>query len=506
MGTKSTASTKPFIQYARVSRYGRRKKSDTITVPEQVRTMRELASSEGVELYPDVYEDGNRSGGNLDRTEFQRAIAMVESGEAGGIVVAKLDRFSRDTADFLAVLGQVEAAGGRLICGDGNVSLQSGSDAFTATVRVAAATFERTQRKEDMQRSVRNAIDRGVHLACPFGYRRNLLNGHKTNEDLDGRALVPDEREAPIVVQMFEMRADGHSWHAIAAKLNEGNVMPRPYRRHEQVIESRWRGNSINAMVSNETYLGHAYSGEHRHENAHLPLVSRELFARANRMKGTKPNKPEEGYLLTGLCRCATCGYVMVHTRNNGVRYYQCSGKSGQGQCAERAYANAEQIEALALSTFKAEFVALVAEGHALDSDVADHADVLKVKQDDLRNVMSARARLGDMTGAEAEVANELVDEARLAVRHAEQALLKARHRARGVDLPHDLNEDTIDNAPIPDARHLLASVYAAFVVSPARRWREPASERTRILGRDESPDNNIALIGFVRGLAAVVA
>ena len=142
--------------------------------------MRSLAKAEGVGLTDELFKDEDRSGGSLDRPEFQRALGLVRSGKLGGIAVAKLDRFSRDTEDFLITLREIEALGGRLLCGDGAVSLQNGTDTFIATVRMAAATLERDQRGEDLKGSVRNAIERGHHLSAPFGYRKAHGKGSGT--------------------------------------------------------------------------------------------------------------------------------------------------------------------------------------------------------------------------------------------------------------------------------------------------------------------------------------
>ncbi|HTX09935.1 MAG TPA: recombinase family protein, partial [Solirubrobacteraceae bacterium] len=281
----------PFARYARVSRVGGRSGEGYISIPEQDRKMKALAKTEGVPLTEELFKDEDRSGANLDRPEFQRALGLIRDGKLGGIAVAKLDRFSRDTEDFLTTLREIEQLGGRLLCGDGAVSLQNGTDTFIATVRVAAAALERDQRREDLKKSVRNALDRGVHLAAPYGYRKR---------DGRGSPLEPEPDEAAVVVEMFELRAAGWTWPKIASKLNADGHRPRPYRRWVEVDgvkteewrQARWTPKGVRQMVMNEVYLGVAFNGEHRTPGAHDPIVGAELFAAARRAKGVKPQGP----------------------------------------------------------------------------------------------------------------------------------------------------------------------------------------------------------------------
>src|ERR1700755_2442831 len=94
-------STRPFIPYVRVSRMGGRAGDGFISVQEQMRTNQQAAQAAGVPLMAEPFEDKDRSGGNLNREELQRALRLIQDGKAGGLVVATLDRFSRDAVEAL---------------------------------------------------------------------------------------------------------------------------------------------------------------------------------------------------------------------------------------------------------------------------------------------------------------------------------------------------------------------------------------------------------------------
>jgi DNA invertase Pin-like site-specific DNA recombinase len=44
--------------------------------------------------------DKGKSGKDMNRPELERALSLVRSGQAGGIIVSKLDRLSRSFLDF----------------------------------------------------------------------------------------------------------------------------------------------------------------------------------------------------------------------------------------------------------------------------------------------------------------------------------------------------------------------------------------------------------------------
>ncbi len=60
----------------------------------------------------DVARDEGHSGKNLDRPALHHALQQIAAGEAGGLIVAKLDRASRSVVDFgqLLVLDVHDAA------------------------------------------------------------------------------------------------------------------------------------------------------------------------------------------------------------------------------------------------------------------------------------------------------------------------------------------------------------------------------------------------------------
>src|SRR4051794_19728870 len=85
---------RPIDGYIRVSRVGDRSGESYISPDVQRRAIEVWAAERGVELVMNEPEE-NVSGATMDRPVFNRIMARIRSGESGGVVVYKLDRFAR---------------------------------------------------------------------------------------------------------------------------------------------------------------------------------------------------------------------------------------------------------------------------------------------------------------------------------------------------------------------------------------------------------------------------
>jgi DNA invertase Pin-like site-specific DNA recombinase len=62
-----------------------------------------------------IFEELDQSGARDDRPKLATAIARVEAGQSGGLVVSELDRFGRSLVDGLAAIERLQAAGGTFV-------------------------------------------------------------------------------------------------------------------------------------------------------------------------------------------------------------------------------------------------------------------------------------------------------------------------------------------------------------------------------------------------------
>jgi len=125
------------------------------------------AARRGWELVA-IYEDAAASGKSLNgRPGLQSALMAIEGGEAGALVVAKLDRLSRSLLDFAGLMDRSKRRGWSLVALDLGVDTTTPQGEVMASVLAAFAQFERRligQRTKDALAERRAA---GVRLGRP---------------------------------------------------------------------------------------------------------------------------------------------------------------------------------------------------------------------------------------------------------------------------------------------------------------------------------------------------
>ncbi len=66
---------------------------------------------EGWACLPQAYDDGGRSGGNLERPALQQLLAEIREDKVDVVVVYKIDRLTRSLADFAKIVEIFDAKG-----------------------------------------------------------------------------------------------------------------------------------------------------------------------------------------------------------------------------------------------------------------------------------------------------------------------------------------------------------------------------------------------------------
>jgi DNA invertase Pin-like site-specific DNA recombinase len=105
------------LGYIRVSQVKGRK-GDSFISPDVQRERIVAQAKAGGHTITEWIDDLDEPGSRYTRPGFQHALELVESGDADGIVVARLDRFSRSVTDAAKALERIEAADGVLIAAD----------------------------------------------------------------------------------------------------------------------------------------------------------------------------------------------------------------------------------------------------------------------------------------------------------------------------------------------------------------------------------------------------
>lgn len=411
-------------------------------------------------------QDLDVSGAKVDRPGLEAALQAVERGEADGVAVAKLDRLARSVIGVAKIAERLNDAGGVIVAVDVGLDSSTPVGKMMRNMLAVLAEFELDRIRENWKDASSRAVARGVHAGRipPFGY----VKGD------DGR-LVADADAAPLVREVFEMRARGEPWKDIARMLDE-----RAAR-----AEGVWPWQTIATMVGRRTYLGEAFTGDTVNASAHEALVDRDLWERA---QPSYPRPPSRGggALLAGIIRCAGCGYTMTRAGDGARGYinYRCRARHAGGVCPEPA-----RISTLRADQFVAErFLRWAADIAGRDSERSAEADRAIATVEDAEAELAAYrdASLVSVIGEQAfreglELRAARVNEARA---HAAQLRRSSVALLGRLDIREEWPRLTDD-----ERRPLLAAgIDAVFVRRAHLAGRAPFEHRVWICMSGEAP------------------
>jgi DNA invertase Pin-like site-specific DNA recombinase len=149
----------------------------------------------------EAFTDAGLSGRSISgRPGLDGALRAVRTGEAGTLIVAKLDRLSRSLLDFAHLMADAQRTGYNLVALDLGVDLSQPAGEFLASVLASAAQWERRISSQRTKDALAVKRSEGVVL----GRRPSLA--------------------ADTVALIVSMRTSGKSVRAIADHLNAARV------------------------------------------------------------------------------------------------------------------------------------------------------------------------------------------------------------------------------------------------------------------------------------------
>jgi site-specific DNA recombinase len=303
---------------------------------------------EGWTALPDRYDDGNFSGGTMDRPALRRLLADVAAGHVNCIVVYKIDRLSRSLLDFAKIIDLLERHGVALVAVTQRLDSSTSIGRLTLNMLLSFAQFERELVSERTRDKIRAAKRRGKWCGGTplYGY------------DIVEKRLVVNETEARRAREAFRIYLDTGSLIATAQEMNQrGWTTKETMSKTGPRGAKPWNKGVLHGLLTNPTLVGRvvtdgkAYPGEHEAiiDEATWEAVQDRLAA--NAVAGSSGERRHSCALLAGILKCDLCGSSMTptHCKKGPRRYhfYACSKRQKGGKRACRApYVSAPKIEA----------------------------------------------------------------------------------------------------------------------------------------------------------------
>ncbi len=299
-----------------------------LSIEAQLSELRSLAKREGLEIAEEFVE--KKSAKIPGRLLFNDMMSRIGRGEAQGIICWKIDRLARNPVDGGQVQWLLQQG---VICHiqTHDRSHYPNDNVLMMSVELGMANEYIRQLSANTARGLRQKARTGVYPGlAPIGY----LNDPRT------KTIRVHKKNAKLVQELFEQYAIGKvSLDDLTAWLEKSGTMSKGNRR---IHISR-----VSFILQNPFYYGHfRYAGE-THEGTHTPIISKELFDRANtvlRSRGRTLATKAVPSPYTGLLRCGGCGMAITaevkekHQKNGNIHhytYYRCTRKSKTQKCAE---------------------------------------------------------------------------------------------------------------------------------------------------------------------------
>ena len=198
------------IGYARVSTDEQAKSG--LGLEAQIAKIRSYADLFELTVTEIVIDDGI-SGKNLKRPGLIKAIRAIKAGDAEGMLVAKLDRLTRNVAD-LGTLVQNVFDKAELYSVSEQINTKNAAGRLVLNVLVSVAQWERETICERTSDALQAKKARGEKTGgnVPFGFE--VVNGK----------LIENVEEQAVISKIRELRANGLSLRKIAEKSNDEGI------------------------------------------------------------------------------------------------------------------------------------------------------------------------------------------------------------------------------------------------------------------------------------------
>lgn len=322
-----------------------------------------------------TFVDNGFSGGNVNRDGFQEMMRLVRQGQAGKVIVYKLDRISRSLSDFVNILQEFKAHKVEFVSSQESFDTSSPYGELIVKILMVFAEFERTSIINRVTQAYAHRSEMGFYMGGrrPYGFELvpTVIHNIKTKK------LEPVPSEAEQVRYIFEVYArEGVSLRRLLDILAAEGRKP--------LNGSTWTTAKLSALLKNPIYVkadaevynyydrcgvhiitdisqftgeyGARLYGRTKHSPespdwsdmrlvllTHPGIIDSDVWLRCrrklvkNRQIGNSVSNPTSW--LAGKVVCEKCGHTMTTikgklNRNGEIRrYFNCTGKTHKRIC-----------------------------------------------------------------------------------------------------------------------------------------------------------------------------
>jgi site-specific DNA recombinase len=194
-----------------------------VSLPVQREKLNAYASLYELELVS-IEEDEGVSAKTLDRPALTRAMAMIDRGEADGLLIAKLDRLSRSVRDWDMLISRYfgEKGGKQLWSVSDAIDTRTAAGRLVLNVLMSVAQWEREaiaeRTRDSLQHKIRTRARTGGIL---YGSSIDPADPRRSKKLNLPVGLIDNPEEVAVIAMIKAFRAEGRSLRKIASTLTE---------------------------------------------------------------------------------------------------------------------------------------------------------------------------------------------------------------------------------------------------------------------------------------------
>lgn len=316
------------VAYVRVSTT-----DQTVSLDSQIRHFNEVMDTTPNLVNCGIYVDNGISGRFLNRREaFLQMLSDCELGRIDRILCKSIKRFGRNTLDIVRAIARLTELNISVYFEQENIDTLKDRNNIILVTMAHVAQEEAEDISESVRWGFQRRYEKGMMIQNP-----NTPYGYK----LEYGELVPVPEQAAVVRRIFEEYAEtGHST-LICQKLNREGIRTatgktfKPSTILYYIKNEKYKGDCLmekRVLLNGRQVKNTGQITQYYVENHHEPIVSRELWERANlvRLRQTKADsfQPKGDNPLEGVpIRCGKCGHAYTRRFTNGQQYrFVCGG------------------------------------------------------------------------------------------------------------------------------------------------------------------------------------
>ena len=289
-------------------------------------------------LLIDEYVDDGFTGSNFERPAWKRLWKDIKKGKVNTIITKDLSRMGRDYISMGEYIERVfpEKNIRYIAINDDIDTLYETPGLEFLQFKLMFNDYFLKDTSKKIRKIVRSKKENGQFLGwkAPYGYMKDPNDKYK---------LIVDENVRGVVERIFNLALEGNGTKKIAHILSSEHI-PTPSMYANLGNNTLWCPRTIEAILTNETYIGNLTQGRRKKinykskkeirlpknkwiikKNTHEAIIKKDVFETVGSLLKKNKNKKVKNniQLLSGFMICAECGHsIGINVSKDGKRKY----------------------------------------------------------------------------------------------------------------------------------------------------------------------------------------